>query len=295
MSSTMSSQAVPCAETGESLLLKLPIEIRLQIYRMVLPFPNVYWRGSVWANVIGDPKDYMGLLRVNKQVSDEAREILYSLPALGIIASYRPSKQVDHSEYGRSSQVSIKLTKHLTLCIGWYAQPLIRGYTSYIKTLILAGSAKHSKIPDRQRLQINVGCLHYTPSTNSRELLNAVRTPFQELRIAYDFMFTSAGPWNPSVDLPDPYKEGLDANGLPSRPLGNLYQLSSKRKEMVPRCRRHKVPIHKVLDGFDNTEDELKSLTDTRCQEPACLTFAESFVTIKDILEANISPNMVAW
>ncbi|KAL9003464.1 MAG: hypothetical protein Q9188_003665 [Gyalolechia gomerana] len=44
---------------------------------MLLPCQDFPLRSDLWANIVGNPNVSMGLLRVNKQISDEAQEALY--------------------------------------------------------------------------------------------------------------------------------------------------------------------------------------------------------------------------
>ncbi|KAL8836984.1 MAG: hypothetical protein Q9176_005985 [Flavoplaca citrina] len=67
--------------------MDLPLEIRREIYSLVLPEQTPGSRSNGWATMDGLPNDFMNLLAVNKQVSDEARSVLYELNTFTIVIS----------------------------------------------------------------------------------------------------------------------------------------------------------------------------------------------------------------
>lgn len=57
--------------------MNLPLEIRPYFYRMTLPSQDLSMRSSNCAAIHGTPNEFMNLLLVNRQISDEARQVLY--------------------------------------------------------------------------------------------------------------------------------------------------------------------------------------------------------------------------
>ncbi|KAI4183028.1 MAG: hypothetical protein L6R41_005638 [Letrouitia leprolyta] len=58
--------------------LRLPSDIRRYSYKMVLPGPKTFAKAGGWVEFCSSPNKFLALLRVNKQISDEALQVLYS-------------------------------------------------------------------------------------------------------------------------------------------------------------------------------------------------------------------------
>ncbi|KAL8848271.1 MAG: hypothetical protein Q9221_006709 [Calogaya cf. arnoldii] len=66
-------------------LMELPTELRANIFSLALPKQNLESHG--WATMDNSPNDFMNLLLVNQQVSDEARKVLYGSNMFTMIIS----------------------------------------------------------------------------------------------------------------------------------------------------------------------------------------------------------------
>ncbi|KAI4220047.1 MAG: hypothetical protein LQ349_008186 [Xanthoria aureola] len=75
------------AEQPKFPFMKLLPELRREIYSLVLPQQDVQSRSSGWLTMDETPNDFMNLLLVNKQVSEEARSVLYGVNTFTMVIS----------------------------------------------------------------------------------------------------------------------------------------------------------------------------------------------------------------
>ncbi|KAI4244267.1 MAG: hypothetical protein L6R42_010494 [Xanthoria sp. 1 TBL-2021] len=141
-------------------LMKLPLELRRHVYSLALPVQDAPLRSTIWTKSVGGNYNHcMNLLASNKQVSHEAREVLYGLNSFTVVVSYNYTTFLsNHYEPGKydpfPSSLSMKYIKHWQLDL----RP-IDGHESHLKAGILDTSEELAKIGDLQTLKVKIPCL----------------------------------------------------------------------------------------------------------------------------------------
>ncbi|KAI4228425.1 MAG: hypothetical protein L6R36_001616 [Xanthoria steineri] len=141
-------------------LMKLPLELRRLVYSLALPVQDAPLRSTTWTKSVGGNDNLcMGLLVHNKQVSHEAREVLYGLNSFTVVVAFNYTQFLDgYYEPARyqpfPSTPSIKYIKNWQLDL----RPA-RHYESRIRAGILDTVEQLAKIGHLQTLKVKVHCL----------------------------------------------------------------------------------------------------------------------------------------
>lgn len=143
--------------------MKLPLELRRNIYNMVLPSQDVPIRSPEWANMIGTPNKFMNLLLVNRQISEEARSVLYGLNTFTITivggATFVEGSWNTLEPQSLETTPSLRYIKNWQLRFPLDIHPECGEENTQIRAAILSTCAELATIPDLQSLKILIPCL----------------------------------------------------------------------------------------------------------------------------------------
>ncbi|KAI4180768.1 MAG: hypothetical protein LQ348_005153 [Seirophora lacunosa] len=271
--------------------LKLPLEIRQQIYRMLVPSQDSPVRSNQWSNLVESPNDYLQLTRVNRQISDEAREVLYSCTASTIVVSDLTTNFLGCCQFSESHTFllesvprmrPVRYMKHWQLSIlfqddGWGDSEAV--IDSEIEPALRAMSTELVKVRGLQTLKISVPCLCYGRESITKNILQEsacerVRRnlePLRQLRFKCKVVFITAQRWRPWEDAVKAYET---ANPEPS-PLNREAWLkwnSGRPKYWFP-------------SYSEEVDHAVRSDANGQCPEAACVAFAKSFNDMKATIE----------
>ncbi|KAL8922280.1 MAG: hypothetical protein Q9208_005250 [Pyrenodesmia sp. 3 TL-2023] len=276
---------VPRVSTARFAFLRLPLEIRQEIYRIALPSQDIPVRSRSWADLVGTPNDSMNLLRVNRQVSDEAREVLYGSTSLTVVISANVTRflhLVEQASWLRPlpSTPSIRYMKHWQIRLGFASFPL-EWSEQYIDEGLLDTSVELSKVPGLQTLKISFPCLCEQYSNPSADALDAIHQrmfkalePLRRLRVRGKVTFIAACPRRPCDDgLPASYAEPTDPNDVDA--WINYFA-------RMPRSRH--------ANEMDHLHWAVKSSANVPCSESRCRHFAARFRDLAATLEGSSAP-----
>ncbi|KAL8645266.1 MAG: hypothetical protein Q9210_006804 [Variospora velana] len=272
--------------------LSLPLEIRQQIYRILLPSQDVPVRSNQWSNLIESPNDYLQLTKVNRQISDEAREVLYSSTASTVVVSDQTTKFLGYRDLSVCQSLllyHIPRMRPVHYMKHWQLSLLFEDYGSEyrepnIEEALDLVSAELAKVPDLQTLKISVPCLCNENAMESKDLLQAAAwehvrrniEPLWPLRFNCQVTFITAQRWRPWEDAVKGYETANPAPSILNRDAWHKWRLG-----------RPKWWYPKDSERVDNA---IKSAANKQCQEAACLDFAASFHDIKADIEGTPSP-----
>ncbi|KAI4125376.1 MAG: hypothetical protein LQ338_004299 [Usnochroma carphineum] len=231
--------------------LRLPAEIRRYFYALVLPNQDVGIKSGEWAGDLdGAPNPFMNLLLVNKQISDEARTVLYGSNCFTIALSedaarftgyhkdaqwFRPFKQ--SFPYIRNWQLRLRFDPRYRL-----GSPLILNQY-YIRQRVNAAVERLAGTPDLQTLKISVPCLckkgEQTSNDTVRDSILFALEPLLPLRFLGKVRFIAAAPTKAPCD-----------------------EVSMPMAALMPAA-------------------------NMQCQQPACVAFAASFGHITTLLQSS--------
>ncbi|KAI4178464.1 MAG: hypothetical protein LQ346_007435 [Caloplaca aetnensis] len=246
-------------------LLKLPIELRNQIYELSLPHQTTSRRSSDWADITNISNKSMSLLLVSKQVSDEAQHVLYGPNTFTMVFQRQCAmflgarKDALHFQPLQASP-SLPLIKNWQLSLGFHI--LYSKGGSYEKDEIadgiLTASADLATIANLQSLKVSIPCLCLQP----------------------DLCFVCKGRIGPGVECICPSLEDVNKN-------------ITKRLEPLKQLRfKSQVQFITAPAGHDETTitDLACSNTNEQCQQPNCLALAASFESLRATLRGKEAP-----
>ncbi|KAL8988013.1 MAG: hypothetical protein Q9177_002850 [Variospora cf. flavescens] len=270
--------------------LSLPLEIRQQIYRILLPSQDVPVRSHQWSNLIESPDDYLQLTIVNRQISDEAREILYSSTASTVVLSDQTTKFLgyrDHSMCQSLLLYHIPRMRPVHYMKHWQLSILFKDYGSEYREPDIGEaldlvSAELAKVPDLQTLKISLPCLCNEKAMGSKDLQVAawehVRRsiePLWPLRFNCQVRFITAQRWRPWENAVKEYETANPAPSILNRAAWHKWRLGR--------------PEWWYPKDSERVDNAIKSAANKQCQEAACLDFAASFHDIKADIEGTSS------
>lgn len=135
----------------------LPLELRRYFYNLILPSQDVPRRSSEWANTEGTPNQCMNILLANKQISEEARSVLYGLNSFTIVvsenATFLPRSRSGLDFQPMLTTLSLGYIKNwqLSVPLGRYDE-----HNDYVRDALLSACAQLANIPILQTLKISV-------------------------------------------------------------------------------------------------------------------------------------------
>lgn len=145
--------------------MALPIDIRRHLYRMVLPCQDVPMGSGDWAKMTRIPNEFMNLLLTNKQVSDEARQVLYGSSSFTIAISAHGTgflNSVELDRVFRPFKTVPPLIKNWQLRVGFRSpcdMDTLDHDGRWIREGLLTVSAELAKVPDLRTLKVSIPCL----------------------------------------------------------------------------------------------------------------------------------------
>ncbi|KAI4276164.1 MAG: hypothetical protein L6R38_005732 [Xanthoria sp. 2 TBL-2021] len=234
-------------------LMKLPLELRRHIYSLALPVQDAPLRSTIWTKSVGGNYNHcMDLLASNKQVSHEAREVLYGLNSFTVVVSYNYTTFLSHHyEPGKYEPFpfspSMKYIKNWQLDL----RP-VHGHESHLKAGILDTSEELAKIGDLQTLKVKIPCL-----------CKIVRDP-------------------PQIRSSDSLSQTIK---LMLQPLKRLH--FEKSVTFVAARTSEKYRFCYWTNGRNDSYTHA-----TQCNEPRCLAFVALFDDLKYFLETPSLPRM---
>ncbi|KAL8881470.1 MAG: hypothetical protein Q9198_001340 [Flavoplaca austrocitrina] len=266
------------AEQPEFPFMDLPLKIRREIYSLVLPQQTPQSRSNGWATMDGLPNEFMNLLAVNKQVSDEARGVLYELNIFTMVISDTNSLVLGYldkvSFKPMQSPPSLPYIKNWQIALWPEIQDLMYPEIeqSAFSDAVISACFNLAKSPGLQTLKIAIPCLCewfaeelVCDCTNGRckrpsiedihDEFIAILTPFNHLRFTGKVKIATT---------PKPPQEW----------------------DMIHWWRNDHPPTAGNIAAYT----ELANHAHPQCQHPACLSFAESFIAIATTLMGKTTP-----
>ncbi|KAL8896250.1 MAG: hypothetical protein Q9192_003186 [Flavoplaca navasiana] len=259
--------------------MDLPLEIRREIYSLVLPEQTPGSRSNGWATMDGLPNEFMNLMLVNKQVSDEAQSVLYGLNTFTMVisdtnslilgyldkVSFQPLQSPPSLPYIKNWQIALWPEIQDLMC------PELEQFA--FSDAVLSACFNLAKIPGLQTLMIAIPCLCewfaeelVCDCTNGRckrpsiedihDEFIAILTPLNHLR----------------------FKGKVEIVTTPKPPPQEWDIIHWWRDDHLPRA------------GNKAGYTELANHAHPQCQHPACLSFAESFIPIATTLMGKTTP-----
>ncbi|KAI4112590.1 MAG: hypothetical protein LQ345_006283 [Seirophora villosa] len=261
---------------------------------MLVPSQDSPVRSNQWSNLVESPNDYLQLTRVNRQISDEAREVLYSYKASTIIVSDLATNFLGYCQYFASHTVlldSVPRMRPVRYMKHWQLSILFQDYgsddseaviESAIEPALRAMSTELVKVRGLQTLKISLPCLCYGRESITKDILQEsacerVRRnlePLRQLRFKCKVVFITAQRWRPWEDAVKAYET---ANPEPS-PFNREAWL--KWKSGQP---KYWFPIYSA-----EVDHAVRSDANGQCPEAACVAFAKSFNDMKATIEGAV-------
>ncbi|KAL8961153.1 MAG: hypothetical protein Q9193_002255, partial [Seirophora villosa] len=275
----------------ETPILRLPLEIRQHIYRMLVPSQDSPVRSNQWSNLVESPNDYLQLTRVNRQISDEAREVFYSCTASTTAVSILTTNFLGYRQNSVSHTFlldSIPRMRPVRYMKHWQLSILLENYGSPdcetsielgIEPAIRAMCTEIVKVHGLQTLKVSLPCLCYGRKSIPKDILQDsacedVRRSLEslrQLRFKCKVVFITAQRWRPWEDAVKAYNT---ANPEPSL-LNRDAWLKWKSGQ----------PKFWVASDSEQVDHAVRSDANGQCPEAACVAFAKSFNDMKATIE----------
>ncbi|KAL8690318.1 MAG: hypothetical protein Q9218_004211 [Villophora microphyllina] len=257
--------------------MTLPLEIRRLIWDFALPTQDLPLRSPVWTNIINTPNHCMNLLAVNKEVSEEAREVQYDVNAFTATLSCVRYDTERGSQNAQRAWVSLPASRMLQPIKHWqvdlrfaqrYYDPQtvvlcddqinnlpnseeIANEWTRMREAIFCTSDGLSKLDTIQSLKLKFGCACVTSTTMTmtllQELISQTPQPLRMLHVQGPITFIAAR----------------------------------------MRMRRHNEP--RGAFSQRQTKHDMNPTEDTQCQKPQCLALA-ACINLEILSQATRSP-----
>ena len=190
-----SSTSEPGSASGFP-LMKLPLELRRHIYSLALPVQDAPLRSTTWTKSVGGNDNLcMALLASNKQVSHEAREVLYGLNSFTVFVAYNYTQLLDGS-YESAKYRPFPSTPSMRYIKNWQLDlRLIRNFCeSHIRAGILDTVEQLAKIGHLQTLKVKIPCLCRTRESaeSLSQIIKIMLQPFKSLHFEKSVTFLAA-------------------------------------------------------------------------------------------------------
>ncbi|KAL8789304.1 MAG: hypothetical protein Q9213_001227 [Squamulea squamosa] len=252
--------------------MNLPLELRRQVYGLALPQQDIAKPSSHWANIVGTPNEFMNLLLVNKQISDEARNVLYGLNRFTMLIT--SSNTLFLGSFSKVNFVPFPTTPSLPFIKHWQMSlwPEFEDHDSRFRDGLLSACCEMARIPDLQTLTLVIPCL-----CHDYEYVRFCGC-FQKYGLCH------------CLDIDDVHDNYVCT-------LAPLNQLRFKRNVQIVATaevlQHHDDTSDAVLwPGWDDKDDHitLSRCSHLQCQKPVCVSFAASFSSIRANLMGNTTP-----
>ena len=248
--------------------MRLPPELRDYVYKLALPHQEL--PNSGWAIMTGVPNESMNLLLVNKQISAEARKILYGLNTFTMVISTYHLSLLGSFDEVKSNLKPIHAPPSLPYIKNWQIAlwPEVRVFGSYgsgygygyggfyEKDAILSVCSEIAKVDSLQSLKLSIPCLCHFLAPE----------PFDDFEVK---------------DIEDVHNTLVDLL-LPLNQLrfgGHVQIMTTPEPPSFPEKRDKKGYIR------------LANIPHQQCSEPVCQSFAASFEPLRALLMGKSTPN----
>ncbi|KAI4195286.1 MAG: hypothetical protein LQ346_003489 [Caloplaca aetnensis] len=251
--------------------MDLPLEVRRYFYRLILPSQTISMRNNACAAIEGTPNEFMNLLVASRQVSDEARRVLYGSNSFTVTVSgdttdflgledrakwFRPflARPMPSLNYIKNWQFRLIFHRH------WDQYPsdieMMQRDRRWLEEGLLAVASELARITDLQTLKIFIPCICNRPSAAAVNQL-------------YETTMSSL------------------------KPVQKQLRFSSVQVVTA-------VAPSRVLNASGEFAGWSHWFGSVLCTKPKCITFAQSFSPIKDVLQGSLTPTsltprQIAW
>ncbi|KAI4096069.1 MAG: hypothetical protein LQ339_007085 [Xanthoria mediterranea] len=146
--------------------MKLLPELRREIYSLVLPQQDSQSRSSGWLTMDETPNDFMNLLLVNKQVSEEARSVLYGVNTFTMVISEEQTLLLGsftkNDFLPLPTKPSLPFIKNWQIAL-WPGHYFLWDGSDLLgarhRDAVLSACSEIAKSPELQRLKLSIPCL----------------------------------------------------------------------------------------------------------------------------------------
>ncbi|KAI4281667.1 MAG: hypothetical protein L6R38_003510 [Xanthoria sp. 2 TBL-2021] len=264
-------------------LMKLPLELRRNIYSLVLPKEEKS-RSSGWANIVGTPNEFMNLLLVNKQVSEEARSVLYGLNTFTMVISEARTLLLGsydtHDFLPLPTKPSLPFIENWQIALWPSHMRMVDRPDARFHDAVFSACSELAKTPDLKTLKLSIPCLceHFENSLIScscPRVNGRCHCDRQEIEDIHDAFINILVPFN---QLRFKGKVQIVATAKPPAQRWSNNALS--------------YPTRFPRDLSDDKRGyiQLSNLPHQQCQEPLCISFAASFDPVTTLLMGNTTP-----
>ncbi|KAL8786932.1 MAG: hypothetical protein Q9213_002474 [Squamulea squamosa] len=268
--------------------MRLPLELRCHIYGMALPYQDVPTHSKEWSKILGYPNDSMNLLLVSKQVSDEARNVLYGLNRSTMIISafctFFQGSLVDTWFQPISPTPSMPYIKNWQLAL-W---PMSDSFDDrHFRDAVLTACSEIAKIPKLQTLKLAMPCLcerleNLPPRCHHGHCYRSEHGQCSCLHDligdVHDSFVCSFAPLNQLR-----FNSDVQIVSTPKPPRSESYSFGSGLS-----C--HDYPRRFPQAYHRQGYIKLSQYSHEQCQQPLCLRFAASFEYIRATLLGDTTP-----
>ncbi|KAL8668465.1 MAG: hypothetical protein Q9168_006901 [Polycauliona sp. 1 TL-2023] len=260
--------------------MKLLPELRNEIYSLVLPKRITQSNSGGWVSMDDTPNEFMNLLLVNKQVSDEARTVLYGHNTFTMVATKHRTlllgSLIEHNFLPFPTKPSISFIKNWQIAL-WPNYRNLRGKSAArFCDAVLSACSQIAKAHELQTLTLSIPCV----CEHLREMRGQCNCPrgrcqcdSQEIGEIHENMVALLAPFN---------------------------QLRFKGKVQIvaaaqpPRRSDAGAAILRTV-SYSQSDDKDKQIKLSRyphhqCQQPLCLSFAASFDPVRAMLMGHTTP-----
>ncbi|KAI4276447.1 MAG: hypothetical protein LQ337_002497 [Flavoplaca oasis] len=267
------------AEQPKFPFMDLPLEIRREVYSLILPQQTPQSCSNGWATMDGIPNEFMNLLLINKQISDEARSVLYGLNTFTIVISqFRMSLPGSFTELEFlpfPTKPSLPFIKNWQIALWPTYKRMTNRRDACFRDAVFSACSEIAKTRGLQTLTLSIPCLceNFHPAG-----VRILRCNKRCCRSAPEVI--------------------EDIHGAMINYLAPFNQLRFKGKvEIITAAKPPKTlwpgeAFPKHFPGSDNEEGYIQLATHPhrQCQQPLCLSFAASFTPIAGLLMGNTTP-----
>ncbi|KAL8992893.1 MAG: hypothetical protein Q9169_006758 [Polycauliona sp. 2 TL-2023] len=260
--------------------MQLPLEIRREIYTLVLPRQDSQSHPNGWKSIDTKKNEFMNLLLVNKRVSNEARSVLYTLNTFTMVVfkhRYLLLGTLNINDFVTfPTKPSIPFIKNWQIAL-WPSYENLRGRSAaQFRDVVLSACSEIAKTQELQTLTLSIPCIcgHFQKMrADCRCGRRFCRHNLEEIEDIHDGMISLLAPFN---QLRFKGRVKIIAAAEPSQ-------------QFYPGARG---PYPSAFPESSNTKGHLAcaSHPHSQCQQPLCLSYAASFDPFRATLVGNTTP-----
>ncbi|KAL8934406.1 MAG: hypothetical protein Q9216_005930 [Gyalolechia sp. 2 TL-2023] len=263
--------------------MELPLELRRQIYSLILPSQDVPRRSGRWADIVGIPNNCMNLLLANRQISEEARTVFYGLNSFTMSISRYVASLLGRQQTLTSP--SLAYIKNWQLC---FHSDMDRYEYGHMRDALLQACAALAKVPDLQTLKISIPCFCWYIDRDSF--------------LRFGYRNDDAGHQDGCRCIENEGEDAcccIDLEGIHEGVVCTLASLNQLRFKNGFQVITHPLEDRSPQQMIEDPE-RLSRIWNQQCQKPACLSFASSFEPFGATLRGRSTPlslisNQAEW